>query len=72
MLSHLHFPLGYIRAEQVTLVEQAGYQSAVTAEEGIESLRDANRLELKRVKISGKDDWLAFLVRMRSGRRGWK
>jgi len=66
------FPFGLYTAEQVTLVEQAGYQSAVTTEEGIESLRDANRLELKRVKISGKDNWLAFLVRMRSGRRGWK
>ena len=66
------FPFGLYTAEQVALVEQAGYQSAVTTEEGIESLRDANRLELKRVKISGKDNWLAFLVRMRSGRRGWK
>ena len=66
------FPFGLYTKEQVALVERAGYRSAVTTEEGIEALRDAKRLELKRIKISGKDNWLAFLVRMRSGRRGWK
>ena len=66
------FPFGLYTAEQVGLVKQAGYQSAVTTVEGIEALQDAKRLELKRIKISGKDNWLAFLVRMRSGRRGWK
>jgi peptidoglycan/xylan/chitin deacetylase (PgdA/CDA1 family) len=66
------FPFGLYTAEQVALVEQAGYRSAVTTEEGIEALQDAKILELKRIKISGKDSWLAFLIRMRSGRRGWK
>lgn len=66
------FPFGLYTAEQVGLVKQAGYQSAVTTREGIEALQDVKRLELKRIKISGKDNWLAFLVRMRSGRRGWK
>ena len=66
------FPFGLYTAEHIDLVSSAGYQSAVTTEEGIESLQNANRLELKRIKISGKDNWLAFLVRMRGGRRGWK
>jgi peptidoglycan/xylan/chitin deacetylase (PgdA/CDA1 family) len=66
------FPFGLYTVEQVALVDRAGYQNAVTSEEGIESLKDVKRLELKRIKISGKDNWLAFLVRMRSGRRGWK
>jgi peptidoglycan/xylan/chitin deacetylase (PgdA/CDA1 family) len=66
------FPFGLYKSEQVDLVAQAGYQSAVTTNEGVEALRDANKLELKRIKISGKDNWLAFLVRMRGGRRGWK
>jgi peptidoglycan/xylan/chitin deacetylase (PgdA/CDA1 family) len=66
------FPFGLYTQEQVALVDLAGYQSAVTTAEGIESLQSAKRLELKRIKISGKDNWLGFLMRMRGGRRGWK
>ncbi len=77
------YPFGLYTKDQVALVEQAGYQSAVTANEGIELLpcqhgnsRDnqefLERLKLSRIKISGKDNWLAFLIRMRSGRRGWR
>lgn len=66
------FPFGLYRPEHLNLVAEAGYQSAVTTNEGIEALRDANKHALKRIKISGKDNWLAFLVRMRGGRRGWK
>jgi peptidoglycan/xylan/chitin deacetylase (PgdA/CDA1 family) len=65
------YPFGLYRSEQVALVQCAGYSSAVTAREGIGNPADWNRLELPRIKISGKDNWLAFVLRIRGGRRGW-
>lgn len=64
------YPFGLYHAEQVELVKQAGYRSAVTTREGIENAGSWEPLALKRIKISGKDNWLAFLLRMRGGRRG--
>jgi peptidoglycan/xylan/chitin deacetylase (PgdA/CDA1 family) len=64
------YPFGLYRPEQITLVEGAGFTSAVTSREGIEDAESWDPLELRRIKISGKDNWLAFLMRMRGGRRG--
>jgi peptidoglycan/xylan/chitin deacetylase (PgdA/CDA1 family) len=64
------YPFGLYRPAQVALVEQAGYRSAVTTREGIDNPGRWNPLELRRIKISGKDNWLAFVLRMRGGRRG--
>jgi len=66
------YPFGLYHPEQVGLVKQAGYSSAVTTREGIENPGSWQALELQRIKISGKDNWLAFLLRMRGGRRGWR
>ncbi len=66
------WPFGLYRAEQVSLAAQAGYLSAVTTRECVESPTDWQPLQLCRVKISGKDNWLAFRLRLRSGRRGWR
>ena len=64
------FPFGLYRPGHVALVKAAGYTSAVTTKEGIENAEHWRPLELQRIKISGKDNWLAFLLRMRGGRRG--
>jgi peptidoglycan/xylan/chitin deacetylase (PgdA/CDA1 family) len=64
------YPFGLYRPAQIALVQQAGYRSAVTTREGIDNPALWKPLELRRVKISGKDNWLAFLLRMHSGRRG--
>jgi peptidoglycan/xylan/chitin deacetylase (PgdA/CDA1 family) len=71
-VSSFAYPFGLYRPEQVELVKQAGYSSAVTTREGIENADSWQPLELRRIKISGKDSWLAFLLRMRGGRRGWR
>ena len=65
------WPFGLYRPGQVALVQASGYGSAVTTREAIVDPLQWDRLELPRIKISGKDNWLAFLLRMRSGRRGW-
>ncbi len=71
-VSSFAYPFGLYLQEQVEFVRQAGYTSAVTTNEGIERVEGWNPLELKRIKISGKDNWLAFLLRMRGGRRAWR
>jgi len=65
------YPFGHYTPEQVELVRAAGYASAVTTHEGIEAPGQWDVLQLRRVKISGRDNWPAFLLRMRCGRRGW-
>jgi peptidoglycan/xylan/chitin deacetylase (PgdA/CDA1 family) len=71
-VSSFAYPFGRYRAEQVELVRRAGYTNAVTVREGIDSAGAWQPLELRRIKISGRDNWLAFLLRMRGGRRGWR
>ncbi|HFD80527.1 MAG TPA: polysaccharide deacetylase family protein [Gammaproteobacteria bacterium] len=66
------WPFGLYRPEQVALAAQAGYRSAVTVQEGIDDPRSWKPLELRRIKISGRDGWLAFRLRLRGGRRGWR
>ncbi len=70
LVSSFAYPFGLYEPEQVELVKRAGYSSAVTTREGIENPASWNPLQLSRIKISGKDNWLAFLLRMRLGRRG--
>jgi peptidoglycan/xylan/chitin deacetylase (PgdA/CDA1 family) len=64
------YPFGIYRPELTALAGRAGYQSAVTTREGIDNPADWNRMALRRIKISGKDNRLAFRMRMRGGRRG--
>ncbi|MFC6670338.1 polysaccharide deacetylase family protein [Marinobacterium aestuariivivens] len=63
------YPFGIYDEQDVQLAEQAGFDNAVTTVEGIDDDIRKRRFELRRVKISGKDNRLAFRLRMRSGRR---
>ena len=63
------YPFGIYDAEDVRLAEQAGYDFAVTTKEGIDSLPYAKPLELKRIKVSGKEGLWSFTLRLRTGRR---
>jgi peptidoglycan/xylan/chitin deacetylase (PgdA/CDA1 family) len=65
------YPFGLYLPAQVELVRQAGYTSAVTTREAIADPARWQCLELPRLRMSGRDSWLAFLLRMRGGRRGW-
>jgi len=51
----------------------AGYTTAVTTIDGIDTRTPRpDPLQLKRIKVSGKDNMLAFAMRMRGGKRGWR
>lgn len=65
------YPFGIYRPEIVSLASRAGYSSAVTTREGIDNPGDRDCMALSRIKISGKDNRLAFRMRMRGGHRGW-
>lgn len=66
------YPFGIYSAEDVRLAGEAGYETAVTTVEGIdERIPCPEPLDLKRVKVSGKDNHLAFVMKMRGGRRGF-
>ena len=63
------YPFGIYDTEDVRLAEKAGYDFAVTTEEGIDPLPYAKPLELKRIKVSGKEGLWSFKLRLRTGRR---
>jgi len=66
------YPFGIYGRDDVRLAREAGYETAVTTVEGIDVFDPLpDPLDLKRVKISGKDNMLAFVMRIRGGRRGW-
>lgn len=66
------YPFGIFGDTDVAAVRAAGYSNAVTTVDGIDAHPYADPLRIKRVKISGKDNHLAFIMRMRGGKRGWR
>ena len=64
------YPFGIYTDEDVDLVKQSGYTNAVTTDAGIDDLTQS-MFTLRRVKISGKDNFYAFTLRMKNGIRGW-
>ena len=67
------YPFGLFGAEDVDLVQQAGFTNAVTTDEGIDGAGRStpDPWRLRRIKVSGKDNFWAFKIRMRIGFRGY-
>ncbi len=68
-VSSFAYPFGIYSKEDVYLAEESGYTNAVSTDAGIDDLSQSMFI-LKRVKISGKDNFYAFKLRMRNGIRG--
>jgi peptidoglycan/xylan/chitin deacetylase (PgdA/CDA1 family) len=66
------YPFGLYDDRDLHLVEQAGYTNATTVEKGIAEIPFSNKFLLKRITISGKDSFYAFLLKMKTGKRGIK
>jgi peptidoglycan/xylan/chitin deacetylase (PgdA/CDA1 family) len=64
------YPFGLYRDEHPPIAVDAGYACGMTTEPGIASLPYRDRMRLPRIKVSGKDNLLAFIMRMRGGKRG--
>lgn len=65
------YPFGIYDSVDVDLVRNAGFAGAVTTRSGISRHLQAERFELKRVKVSGKKGQLTFCLGMRMGWRTW-
>ena len=63
------YPFGIYDAEDVALAKETGHVAAVTTVEGIDSDVHVNPHELKRVKVSGRKNFLYFVLSMRIGFR---
>lgn len=63
------YPFGIYSLRDVNQVRLAGYCNAVTTEEGIDIL-NPDFMQLKRIKISGKDSLFAVKCRLKLGKRG--
>lgn len=65
------YPFGIYAQQDVALVKQAGYSNAVTTLEGIDPISPTpDFLQLQRIKVSGKDNLMAFICRIKTGKRG--
>ena len=62
------YPFGIYAQEDVQIIKNSSFESAVTTDEGVVSLDSI--YELKRVKASGKDNFFAFKLRVKKGFRG--
>ena len=62
------YPFGHYGQDDVRIVREQGFGTGVTTKEGIN--KNPDLMQLKRIKVSGKDNFLAFWIRMRLGFRG--
>lgn len=66
------YPFGIYSPADVTAAGLAGYTTAVTTVEKIDTYQlRPDFLQLSRIKVSGKDNLLGFICRMRTGKRGF-
>ena len=67
------YPFGIWDQQDRDVVEEGGFISAVTTDRGVTSYPYKDALELKRIKVSGKEGMYSFQLRLRTGQRSlWK
>jgi len=64
------YPFGLYKNSDVLDVKNCGYTNAVTTKTGIMDLKNCNLFEITRITISGKDNFLAFMLKLKTGKRG--
>ncbi len=64
------YPFGLYADEHRTIASEAGFECAMTTEPGIAQRPFRDRMQLPRIKVSGRDSMLAFVMRIRGGKRG--
>ena len=68
-VSSFAYPFGIYNEEDVEIIKNSGFESAVTTNEGV--VEENSLYELKRIKASGKDNFYAFKLRVHKGFRGF-
>lgn len=64
------YPFGLYKTADKAYAAECGYSNAVTVETGIADLRSCDLFEIPRVRVSGKDNLLAFKLKLKAGKRG--
>ena len=64
------YPFGIYKENDDKIVEKNNFKSAVTTNSGIQNLSNTNLFLLDRITISGKDNFLAFKLKLKTGKRG--
>lgn len=62
------YPFGIYSERDVKVAQQVGYETAVTTIEGVDT-QQFDWLQLKRIKVSGKDSLSTFKLRLRIGNK---
>jgi len=66
------YPFGVFEKKHEDMTRDAGYTGALTTDPGLPENPNRDPMNTPRVKVSGKDNALAFAMRIRGGKRGWK
>ncbi|WP_415407425.1 polysaccharide deacetylase family protein [Sulfurovum sp. CS9] len=66
------YPFGLYGPKDEKIVADCGYSNAVTTKVGIVDLNDCDPFDIPRVTVSGKDNFFAFYLKLRTGKRGVK
>jgi len=64
------YPFGLYNEKDEAIVKEAGYSNATTTQAGIENITYTNLFRLKRITVSGKDNFWVFKHKLKTGKRG--
>lgn len=64
------YPFGIYKENDYKIVKELGFTSAVTTRVGIDDLKVTNRFLISRITVSGKDNFLAFRIKIKRAIRG--
>jgi len=64
------YPFGLYGPKDEKIVADCNYTNAVTTEVGIVDLNECNAYEIPRITVSGKDNFYAFILKLKTGKRG--
>ena len=66
------YPFGLFTAKDKKIVKACEYSNAVSTKVGIADLNSCDIFEIPRVTVSGKDNFFAFILKLKTGKRGVK
>jgi len=66
------YPFGIYDTKDKEIVQKCGYTNAVTTKIGIADIKICDIFEIPRITVSGKDNFFAFVLKLKNGKRGVK
>ena len=66
------YPFGLYDHKDKKILKECAYSNAVSTKVGIADLNTCDLFEISRVTVSGKDNFFAFILKLKTGKRGVK